>query len=165
MRRERYAEGGYVMKVKDVMHRRPITVEARTSLRELARLLIDNHISGAPVVDREGKLLGVVSQTDLVRRDREMKPSAEIPSFYHNGEKEAYTSGFQIEDPDFTRVADVMTPAVLSADEDAPVEEVARLMLGKHIHRVVVTKGGRLSGIVTSMDMLKALLTLTSQAR
>jgi CBS domain-containing protein len=153
------------MRAKEVMHRSPITVEPSMSLRELARLLIDNHISGVPVTDRHGKLLGVVSQTDLVRRDREMKPSSEIPSFYHNGEKEAYTSGFQIEDPDYTRVADVMTPAVLCADEDAPVEDVARLMLSKHIHRVVITKDGRLTGIVTSMDMLRALLSLTPKPK
>ncbi len=153
------------MKTKDIMHKDPITVTGDMTIRELARLLIDNQISGAPVVDRHGALMGVVSQTDLVRRDREMKPSAEIPSYYREGEKEAYGSGYQIEDPDFTRVADVMTPAVLSCDEGAPVEDVARLMLAKHVHRIVVTRGGRLTGIVTSMDMLRALLALSGKAK
>ncbi|MBI3553396.1 MAG: CBS domain-containing protein [Elusimicrobia bacterium] len=153
------------MKVKDIMRKNPITVTADMTVRELARVFIDNRISGAPVVDGDEALLGVVSQTDLVRRDREMMPSADIPSFYHNGEKETYGKGFQIEDPDFTRVQDVMTPAVLSADENAPVEEVARLMLSKHVHRIVVTRDGKLTGIVTSMDMLRALLTLAAKAR
>lgn len=153
------------MRVKDVMHRNAITVRPDTTLRELARVFIDNHISGAPVVDRAGKLLGVVSQTDLVRRDREAKPAAEASGFYHSGEREVYGRGFQIEDPDFTRVEDVMTPAVFSTDEGAPVEDVARLMLQKHIHRVVVTKDGKLSGIVTSMDMLKALLSRAAEPK
>lgn len=153
------------MKTKDIMCKNPITVTLDMTVRELARVFIDNHISGAPVVDRHGALLGVVSQTDLVRREREMNPASDIPNFYREGEKETYGRGYQIEDPDFTRVKDVMTPAVLSCEEGAPVEDVARLMLSKHVHRIVVTREGRLSGIVTSMDMLRALLTQSSKVK
>jgi CBS domain-containing protein len=153
------------MKIKDIMCKNPKVVTGDVTIRELARLFIDNQISGAPVVDRHGAVIGVVSQTDLVRRDRERTHSSDIPSYYTEGEKEAYGSGYQIEDPDFTRVADVMTPAVLSCDESAPVEDVARLMLSKHVHRIVVTRNNRLSGIVTSMDMLRALLSMSPKAK
>jgi CBS domain-containing protein len=152
------------MLAREIMRRKVITAGPEMTLQELAGLFIEEKISGAPVVDHEGRLLGVISQTDLVRRDREMSPELEIPSYYHGGDREACPRGFQIEDPDFTRVADVMTPVVLSAEEEAPVEEVARLMLRKHVHRVIITRHGRLSGIVTSMDMLKALLAVGEKA-
>jgi CBS domain-containing protein len=153
------------MKAKDIMHRDPITVKADTTLKELAQLFIEKEISGAPVVDRAGKLLGVVSQTDLVRRDREMKSSPDVPSYYRTGHgaPEEIGRGFQFEDPDYTRVSDVMTPAVLSAREETPVEDIATMMLSKHIHRVIITRDGKLTGIVTSMDMLRALLALAGR--
>lgn len=146
------------MLAKEIMRRRVFTVKPEMTLREAARLFIDRQITGAPVLDADGRLVGVLSQTDIVRRDREVAPEAEVPGYYREGEKALYTSGYQIEDPDFTKVGDVMTPAVLSAGEDATIEELGRLMLKRHIHRVIITKGGRLSGIVTTMDMLRGLL-------
>ncbi len=146
------------MLAKDIMRRKVITVTPDKTISEVARLLIDRKITGAPVVDRKGNVVGVISQTDIVRRDRERSPGASVPSYYREGEEWTFSNGYQIEDPDLTRVRDLMTPAVLSADEDAPVEELARCMLQKHIHRIVITRHGRLCGIVTSMDMLNALL-------
>ena len=146
------------MQAKDVMRKPVVTVPENMTLRELATLFIERRISGAPVIDEKGRLLGVVSQTDIVRRDRERAAEVEVPSYYSEGDRAVYTSGFQVEDPDYTRVRDVMTPAVLSAAEDAPIEEVARFMLRKRIHRVVITRDGRLCGIISTMDMLRALL-------
>jgi CBS domain-containing protein len=154
------------MKAKDIMHRDPIKVGPDMTLKELAQLFIDHGISGAPVVDRAGKLMGVVSQTDLVRRDREMKSVPEVPGYYKSGgQHDEYGRGYQVEDPDYTRVADVMTPAVIAAKEETPVEDLAKMMLAKHIHRIIIAKDGRLTGIVTSMDMLRALLASAGRAR
>lgn len=154
------------MLAKDIMRKRVITVAPEMTLRELAKLFMDKQITGAPVVDERGKLLGVVSQTDIVRKDREKLPEADIPGYYqHPGDKALYQSGFQIEDPDFTRVSDVMTPAVLSAEEDVPVEQLAQVMLRKHIHRLVITRSGKLCGIVTTTDMLRALLVMLRRSR
>lgn len=153
------------MLAKDIMRKHVVTVKPHTTLRELARLFIEKKISGAPVVDLDGTLLGVVSQTDLVRRDREASPEAEVPDYYRREDKDYNAKGFEVENPDLTRVRDVMTPAVMSSDETAPVESLAKTMLAKHIHRIVITRGGRLCGIVTSMDMLKALLELAGSRK
>lgn len=139
----------------EVMCDEVIKVDPEMTLPELAQLFTDRKISGAPVVDAGGRLLGVVSQTDLVRSRRELDYSGEPPSFY--GEAGMIPSGFHVESIETTRARDVMTPVVHSADESTPVERLAALMLEKKVHRLILTRRGRLSGIVSSMDLLKAL--------
>lgn len=117
------------MLARDIMHRKVKTLTPETSIREAAKLFSDRRITGAPVVSREGHLVGVVSQTDLVRRE---------------GAR--------------ARVEQIMTPWAVSFEEETPVLELARQMLRKRIHRVVITRDGKLSGIVTTMDLLKALM-------
>lgn len=146
------------MQAKDIMTRRVFTVGPQMTLGEVAQLFIDRAISGAPVVDERGDLLGVISQTDLVRRAREAGDEPGVPAFYRQHDAWIERQGFEIKDPDRTRARDVMTPAVITADERASVEELATLMLSKHLHRVVITRGGRLAGIVSTMDMMRALL-------
>lgn len=145
------------MLAKDIMNKKMVIASPEMSLRELAKLFIDRKITGAPVIDK-WNLVGVVSQTDIVRRDREKPEPAEVPGYYREGEHGMLDGGYHIEEPDQTRVGDVMTPIVISAEENAPVEELAQIMLDKHIHRIVITRGGKLYGIVTTMDMLRALL-------
>ncbi|MBI5630026.1 MAG: CBS domain-containing protein [Elusimicrobia bacterium] len=149
------------MYAADIMRRNVVTVAPEMTLTELAKLFIERKITGAPVVDSKGRLLGVISQTDLVRRDREEPQRAEIPSFHRHPDDAVGGPGYQIECPDSTAVSDVMTPTVLSADETAPVEDLARMMMRKRIHRVVITRGGRLVGIVSSMDMLRVVLDMS----
>lgn len=151
------------MLAKDIMNKRVITVEARMTLREVAQLFIDREISGAPVVDGQD-LVGVISQTDLVRHEREAPAEVEVPNYYREGDAPAHLGAARVENPDFTRVKDVMTPVVITAEETAPVENLARLMLGKHIHRVPITRNGKLRGIVSSMDLLRALVTIAEKS-
>lgn len=146
------------MKAGEIMQKRVITVPPEMTLKELAKLFIERRVTGAPVVAADGKLVGVVSQTDLVRRDRETPVEVEVPGFYADGEKVVFSSGLKVEEPDYTRVRDVMTPAVFCAEESTPVPELAKFMLRKRIHRVVITAAGKMRGIVTTMDMLRAFL-------
>lgn len=145
------------MKAKDIMRKKVVTVTGAMTLRELAKLLVEKRISGAPVVDGRGKLIGVVSQTDLVRHEREAGTERAVPAYYKDHEDWVLARGLQFEDPDFTRVEDIMTPAVLSADELTPVEELARTMLRRRVHRLIVTDKGRLRGIVSATDLLKVV--------
>jgi CBS domain-containing protein len=145
------------MLAKEIMRKRVITVTPETTLREVARIFLDNRISGAPVVDGFGRLVGVVSQTDLVRRDREASLE-DVPAYHQDPEEARLPSGLHIEDPDYACVKDVMTPKAITFEEDRPIYLIARTMLRERIHRVVITRQGRLCGILTSMDLLKALM-------
>ncbi len=145
------------MKAREIMRRRVVTASPEMTLRELAKVLDDRGISGAPVVNSDRNLVGVVSQTDLVRHERE-EPPAKVSGYHATLEAELRSKGMQTELPDYTKVSDVMTPWVVSFEEDTTVEELARQMLAKRIHRVIITRGGRLAGIVTSMDVMRALL-------
>ena len=120
------------MKARDLMRRRVVSVAPGTTLKEAARLLDSHHISGMPVVTSKGDLVGIISRTDILSHDSRGEPG--------------------------TIVADAMTPWVVSLEEDTPCEELARQMVRKHIHRIVVTRGGRLCGIVTSLDLLRGFM-------
>jgi CBS domain-containing protein len=143
---------------KDIMHRKVITARPEMTLGELVRVFDDHHISGAPVVGPEGDLVGVISQTDLVRRERTTSPRM-VPDYHQHLDGGGCPKGFRLEVPGDARVETAMTPWVISFEEETPIKELARQMLAKQIHRVIITREGRLSGIVTSMDLLRALLT------
>ena len=147
------------LRARDIMQREVISVPTGMDLRDLAKLFLAKGITGAPVVDEQGRLAGVVSQTDLVyyhltRGDELVLDSA----FYHSARVEGHhvPSGFQFEDFNSGCVVDVMTPVVHSVNESASVESVARLMTRNHIHRVIVTRGRNVSGIISALDLLEA---------
>jgi CBS domain-containing protein len=147
------------MKAKQIMRKRVVSVAPHLTVGELARILDERRISGAPVVDSNGRLVGVVSRTDLVRHEREEPRSeGEVEPWYHRVERLETAKGWQTRSPDYTRVSEVMTPAVVSADEGTSVDSLARTMLRKHIHRVVITRAGKMTGIVSSLDLVRALL-------
>lgn len=152
------------MKARDIMRRRVVTAQPQMTLRELAAVFDDHHISGAPVVTARKELVGVVSQTDLVRHDREAPPPV-VPPFHQFQDDELRAGGLHAENPDYTRVRDVMTPWVISFEEETLVEEIARQMLAKRIHRVIITRDGKLSGIVSSMDVMRGLLAILEARR
>ena len=151
-----------------LMTRRVLTVPETMTARELALFLAEHEVSGAPVIGANRKPVGVVSTFDLARLTSEgVAWSGEArQSFYRTTElddevmAELYGLGELGEAPPDggeTLVRDFMTPIVQSVDEETPVAEVARLMLGGHYHRLLVTRGDDLAGIVTSMDLLAVL--------
>lgn len=150
------------MRAKDVMSRRVVAVESWLTLAELAGIFEKKAISGAPVVDESGTVLGVVSLTDLVRARGEASPG--VPVYHRELDDSARASGFHLEEMDQRRVEEIMTPGAIALDVETPVETVAKVMLDSRIHRVLVTKGGRLAGIVTTMDMLRAVTALARRA-
>lgn len=152
------------MTVSAVMQREVLSAEGDWSLEQLADFLVDNGISGAPVVAANDKLVGVVSLTDIVRQNRMQEPAAgreDTHDVYlfdlerRMGREELREMHIQIESP--VRVQDIMTPMIFSVSEDTGVQEVADTMLRGRIHRVFVTSQGKLSGIVTALDMLKVI--------
>lgn len=151
------------MKAKDVMSRKVVSVESWLILPEVAKIFEEKCISGAPVVDETGRILGVVSLTDLVRARRAEGDG--VPLFHHELDDTARSFGFHLEELDKTRAAEVMTPGAIALDEETPVEQVAKVMLESRIHRVLITRRGKLAGIVTTMDLLRALIKLAKTPR
>ena len=136
-----------------------ISVPFDMDLRNLAKLFIDKKITGAPVVDGMGELIGVISESDLVAytltRDDELVMDS---TFYESARIEAHRipKGYQIEDVNTREVSEIMTPVVHSVTEEAPLEDVARLMMDNHIHRVIVRRGKKPVGVISALDLLRA---------
>lgn len=144
---------------RDIMNSDVIAVPATMDLRDLARLFLERSITGAPVVDEEGNLAGVISQTDLIYYSLTRSDQLVLDSdFYQTARMEGrhVPRGFQIEDCNTGVVADVMTPVVHSVTERASVDSVARLMTRQHIHRVIVRRGHKVTGVISALDVLKA---------
>ena len=152
---------------RDIMTTDVVMVESGTSLRELERIFLENGISGAPVVDKSGSLVGVISQTDLVfyHLTRGDKPSSDS-DFYRMAELEATFagSGFHIEEYDIGWVHEMMTPVVHTAGPDTPVSELAQLMILARIHRVIITENRNVVGLVSAMDLMSVLADPGKQA-
>jgi len=146
-------------RAKDLMNPDIITVADDMTTDELARYLIEREISGAPVVDSQGQLIGVVSMTDIARHMAEPPDfaSSETSGFYRDDTVDLRIEGAvqrYAEDRTVT-VRDVMTPVIHKVPASASVAVVAGLMVERHIHRLVVTQGTDPVGIITSMDLLK----------
>jgi predicted transcriptional regulator len=144
---------------KDIMTQDVIRVQDDWSLSELAAVFTDRMITGAPVVDDTGRLIGVVSTTDLARQGNHRSVRETVPhDFYLRGWEQLSedTRGFQVEEDSELKVRDIMTPMIFSVELDSSLEEMADTMIGGRVHRLIVTNGDEVSGIVTSLDMLKA---------
>ena len=143
------------IKVKDVMTRNVFAVAPDTSLETAARLLATRRVSGAPVVDREGRPVGVITQTDLVDPDRERSSDPGRSVYYRVG------GGPREVDCEEARgegvVSDVMSPFVLSVGSEVDVEDAARRMLTDKVHRLLVVDADRIVGIISTLDVLRAL--------
>ncbi len=145
------------------MQTRVRTVSAEESLLELERFLLAENLSGAPVTDG-GKLVGVVSRSDVLRQLIVERAESEYAADYElawgmlGGEErdvERWITDTAAEQLAGLKVKDAMIHDVKTVSPDTPVEDVARLMIDKGIHRVIVTDGGELAGIVTSMDLVR----------
>jgi CBS domain-containing protein len=145
---------------RDVMIEKVISIPKDMDLRDLSKLFLEKGITGAPVVDEEGGLVGVVSRTDLLyyhlSRDDELMLDTDFYSSVRVEGKPLRT-GFQIEDVNTGKVEEIMTPVVHSVLDTTPVVDVARTMIRKHIHRVIVRRGRKVAGIITALDVLRVI--------
>jgi predicted transcriptional regulator len=152
--------------VKYVMNPDVMTVADEMTTDELARYLTEREISGAPVVDNQGHLIGVVSMTDIGRHLAEPSEfeSSRSPEFYRDSAGELTSLedfGQRFVEQSATTVRDVMTPVIHQVPATATVAEAARVMVREHIHRLVVTQGREPVGIITSMDLLRVVAELS----
>jgi predicted transcriptional regulator len=156
---------------KDVMNPNVISVPADWTIEELSQFLIDKAITGAPVKNEDGKLVGVVSLTDIVRHDSlaEIDLRADEPhDYYMHGWEDRLApeelSSFHVEEKPQVTVKDIMTQMIFKVDENTPLQEVADTMIGGRVHRLLVTHAGRVIGIITTMDMLKVIRDMATKS-
>ncbi|WP_455222444.1 CBS domain-containing protein [Kaarinaea lacus] len=150
--------------VKDIMTTNVQSVRDDWSLETLSQFFFDKQISGAPVVDTNDNLVGVVSLSDLARNNTlpAFRREDSGHDYYQHtrsvgGISEEDLSRLKIESESMVTVKDIMTPMVFELNEDTTVQKAAETMLKGHIHRVMITRDKKLSGIVTTMDMLKVI--------
>lgn len=150
--------------VADVMQREVRSVHPAMQLAELEEVLLRARISGAPVVEN-GRVVGVVSRSDVVRQLALEQSRAEESAFYlqpfeHEPDPERFslevsqTVGARLAR---ARVADVMIASVICIAPSAPISEAAALMLERRVHRLLVVEDDRLSGILSSLDLVRLL--------
>lgn len=144
------------MRARDIMTTDPVTVPPDTPLEAVAALMAERHISGLPVVETDGRLVGLVTDGDLMRRlsAKEDKPASFFAALLGATADQAlaYARAHG------RRVRDVMSINLASVTEDATVEEVAHLLETKRIRRVPVLRDGRLVGVVSRADLLRAVM-------
>jgi CBS domain-containing protein len=141
---------------RDLMTPDLVTVPPETPVIALARLLADRGISAVPVMDRAGAVIGIVTEADLIRRlagTEDEKPGFFARLFADPGEaanRYARTHG--------ATAADIMSESLVSVDETATAEHIAHVMEENGIRRVLVLQDGKLRGIVSRADLLRALV-------
>jgi CBS domain-containing protein len=144
----------------DIMNSNVVTVSHDTSARDVIRVLTEHQITGAPVVDDDGALVGVVSLADCVQETERGEAVSGRGLCFHRDlwwdlERDEQKSVMVLDES--LKASDLMTPDPFTVSEMAPVHEVVDLMIEKRIHRVVVVLNETISGIITTVDMMKAL--------
>lgn len=148
------------MQAQDVMTTKVTTIEAGATVREAARRMLERRVSALPVVDDRGRVIGVVSEGDLVRRAELGTESARswwLRMFAEDGARDYIrTHG--------AAVADVMTQPAIGVRRATPLHEVARLMEKHRVKRLLVLEAGRLVGIVSRADLVRRIATAPAKA-
>lgn len=151
------------MRAEDVMTRNVISIDPNATVLQAARLMLQHHISGLPVIDKDGKLVGVLSEGDFLRRretQTERRRSRWLEFLMGPGRiasEYSHSHG--------RKVSEVMTPDVQTVDEITPLEDIVELMERHRIKRVPVVRGGQVVGIVTRSNLMHAMVSLARGAQ
>lgn len=142
------------MRAADIMRRDVVTIRPEAEVADLAKLLVDQRISAVPVVDGDGKLLGIVSENDMMRRvELGTAPRRHWLSTFidpHSAAEEFVKANAR-------RVGDVMTKKVVTVGPDAKLADIATTLETHHIKRVPVVDNGRVVGIISRANLVQAL--------
>ena len=128
------------MRVAELMQTEVQAVAPDTSLSDAAMTLADAHISGLPVIGRNGSLVGVISTTDILGSEQDVDDQAARRSLFETA-----------------RVRDLMTPQPVTIAPGASIKEAAQLLLSADVHRLFVVEDGRLVGVLSTTDIVRAV--------
>jgi CBS domain-containing protein len=149
---------------RDLMQTRIVTVTPSQPLPELLAVLLRHRIHGAPVVE-DGRLVGIISRSDVVRQLKLEEERIADSAFYfepfdadeHRTQDQARALEAVASRVAKLRVRDVMIRDLITIDLDAKVEAIARVMQERRVHRILVTEGEQLRGIISSLDLVGLL--------
>lgn len=148
-----------MLNASDIMTTDVITVKKETNLKDLAGLLYRNHINGVPVVDDDGLLIGIICESDLIRKNKKLHIPTVVAIFdwvlYLESPKKIEK---EIQRINATTVEDLYIKKVITVDEKTPVDEIATLMEEKKVYTIPVMDGNRLVGIVGQADLIRTLV-------
>ncbi len=149
---------GDVKKARDIMNKKVITVSPDTSVEELGRLFIEKNISGAPVIDEFGNLYGIVTENDLISKEKRFHIPTIIRIFdaIIPLQSDAAVEK-EIKKMAATTVGDICTREVITVDEETSLNDIATIMTEKKIHLLPVLKEGKLVGIIGKKDVIRAI--------
>jgi CBS domain-containing protein len=145
------------MNALDVMVSPVVTAKPSLSVKEVARLMLERRISAVPVVNDQGKLIGIVSEGDLLHRTE--TGTEQQRSWWLLGLTADETLAAEYVKAHALKVADVMTSKVITATPDAPLHEIAALLEKNAIKRVPIVRDGQLVGIVSRANLVQAVAT------
>jgi CBS domain-containing protein len=147
-----------MLTAKDIMTRDVLVVKPDTTIEELSSLLVNNEISGVPVVDDSGALYGIVTENDLISRNKRLH----IPTVVSFLDAAIYLESSkkfeqEVKRLTATRVGDICSRKVVTISEDTTVIDIAEIMSEKKVDLLPVLKAGKVVGIVGKRDMVKAV--------
>ncbi|MDA8212479.1 MAG: CBS domain-containing protein [Clostridia bacterium] len=147
------------MQAKDIMTTDVITVAPEATVEEVAKIITDRGVSGVPVVDSNGKLVGIVTEGDIIARSKKLH----IPTHFQLLGGVIYLEGTKKLEKDLQKmvafqVKDLMTAKVFTVGPEAPVEEIATIMTEERVNRIPVVEHGKLVGIISRADIVRTLI-------
>lgn len=146
------------MLARDIMNKNIITIQEDAAIEEVADILTKNNISGAPVVNKEGKLVGMVTEGDLLHKETNPR----TPGYLNILGALIYIGGIEKYKQDLKKLAaikasEIMTTNVITVNGDVKVEQVAAMMVNHNINRVPVVENDTLVGIISRADIVKTI--------
>ncbi|HYA11681.1 MAG TPA: CBS domain-containing protein [Thermodesulfovibrionales bacterium] len=146
-----------MLKAKDIMTKDVITVKPDTTIEDLARILMEHQISGAPVVDQGGNVTGIVTENDLISKNKRLH----IPTILRLFDAFIPLGTSRLEEEikrmAATTVGEICTRNVITVDEASSMEDIATIMTEEKIHLLPVLKEGKLVGIIGKRDLIKGI--------
>jgi CBS-domain-containing membrane protein len=147
-----------MLQARNIMTTEVITVSPQTKVLDLARLLAQHKINGAPVVDDQGRLLGIVTQNNLIDRAKKFElPHVITILDAHFYLERPSTFKKNLEKLMGNLVSDIMTAPPVTITADLEMDEIATIMANKNIHTLPVLEGDKLIGIIGKIDIIRAL--------
>ena len=149
-----------MLTARDIMSKDVVSVTTETSLKELAQLFVETRFSNLPVVDADGKLVGVISETDLIEQQRPLHIPTVMTLFdwvFSFGNEKRFKE--EVDRVTATTVGELYHPNPVTCSPETPVRELAALMSQHKVHLLPVVEADEMVGVVARLDLIRVMET------